>query len=162
MQRDLSVRSTGVLKFAGPPVWVAVVAYAAWSLWTDTPNAVDSYSATQSLAVRVLLIGLIAVSLIVMFAFVIPLKRVRLVTDGLHVSNGIREITVPFDAILSVRQDWLPTFRLVTLKLRPGRGLPSRVIFMPAGSRRFAFWRREYWREDALVGELRRLAGLAA
>lgn len=162
MHRTLSLRSTALLKFVLAPIWIAVMGYVAWRLWTDPSSLLDNEVSTQAPIVRWILLGLIAASLIVLLAFVVPLKRVRLVATGLQISNYIRETTVPFDAILSVRQSWLPTFRLITLELRPGLGLRSRVIFMPEGSQRFAFWRRNYWREDALVGELRGLAGLTA
>lgn len=163
MPRTLSLRATAVLKFVIPPIWVALTAYAAWRLSSGSGGGLlDDDPGAPASAVRWLLLGLIAASLVVLFAFVIPLKRVRLATNGLQVSNYVRETTVPFDGILSVRQDWLPTFGLITLKVRPGLGLRSRVIFMPAGSQRFAFWRQAYWREDPLVQELRQLAGLKA
>ena len=162
MQRTLSLRSTALLKFVLAPIWIAVMGYVAWRLWADPGSLLDTEVSTQAPMVRWILLGLIAASLIVLLAFVVPLKRVRLVATGLQISNYIRETTVPFDAVLGVRQSWLPTFRLITLELRPGLGLRSRIIFMPAGSQRLAFWRRNYWREDALVGELRGLAGLRA
>ena len=161
MQRTLSVRLTGLLKFVLPPVWIGIVGYGFWQLWSRPAEVlVDGDTSAMTPALTWLFFVLLALSLVVLFAFVVPLKRVRLAPEGLHVSNYVREITVPFSAIARVRQDWLPTFRLITLDLRAKTLLGRRVIFMPAGPRRMAFWRPDYWREDALVSELRRLAGL--
>ncbi|MFN2566485.1 MAG: PH domain-containing protein [Gemmatimonadaceae bacterium] len=161
MQRTLSVRHTALLKFLLPPVWLAVVAYAVWQLWSSPEEVLsDGEAGAATLALKWLFLALVAVSLVVLFAFVVPLKRVRLEPDGLRISNYFREITVPFSAIARVRQNWLPTYRLVTLDLRTETPLGRRVIFMPAGPRRWAFWRADYRREDEVVAELRALAGL--
>lgn len=161
MERTLSVRHTGLLKFVLPPVWVSIVGYAGWRLLLRPETVLVDYDAgAATAALKWILLALLVLSLLVLFAFVVPLKRVRLAPDGLRISNYVREITVPFDAIGRVRQNWLPTFRLITLDLRTGTPLGRRVIFRPAVPQRMAFWRREYWREDALVSELRRLAGL--
>lgn len=161
MQRTLSARSTPFLKFALPPIWMAGTGYVVWRLLTDPGTLLGSEVETLT-PIGWILLALIGGSLIVLFAFVAPLKQVRLTESGLAISNYLRETTVPFDAILAIRQNWLPTFRLITLKLRPEFGWGSRVIFMPAGGQRFAFWRPQYRRQDPLVGELRRLAGLKA
>ena len=161
MQRTLSFRHTGLLKFALPPIWLGIVSYGVWQLWSRPEDVLVDYDAGPATAALTwLFLALVAVSLLVMFAFVLPLKRVRLAPDGLRVSNYVREINIPFGEIARVRQNWLPTFRLVTLDLRTETPLGRRVIFMPAGSQRMAFWRAEYRREDDLVSELRRLAGL--
>lgn len=120
----------------------------------------DTDAGLGTAALKWIFLALLAAGLVVLFAFVVPLKRVRLTPDGLRISNYIREITVPFSAIAAVRQNWLPTFRLITIDLRTETPLGRRMIFMPAGTQRGAFWRAEYRREDALVSELRRLAGL--
>ena len=160
MQRTLSSRYTALLKFVLPPIWIALVGYAGWQLWADMDVLLEGDAGAAVLAVRWLLLALIAASLVVLFAFVLPLKRVHLTQDGLRISNYRREVTVPFRAIARVRQNWLPTFRLVMLELRADAELGRRVIFLPAGAPRMAFWRADYWREDDLVSELRRLAGL--
>lgn len=159
IDRTLSIRQTGLLKFVLPVVWVALAAYAVWRLWTR-PEEVLADAGLGQAALKWIFLALLAAGLVVLFAFVVPLKRVQLTPDGLRISNYIREITVPFSAIATVRQNWLPTFRLITIDLRTETPLGRRVIFMPAGTQRGAFWRAEYRREDALVTELRRLAGL--
>lgn len=157
--RTLSTRPTPLLKFALPPLWLALAGYALWLIWVR-PEVAFGGPGPAALGLQSLLSAVIAISLVVLFAFVIPLKRVRLAPDGLRVSNYRRDITIPFTAVARVRQAWLPTFRLVAIDLRSETPLGRRVIFMPAVRRPLAFWRAAYWREDALVHELRSLAGL--
>jgi len=159
--RTLSVRSTFLLKFLLPPIWIAGLGYAILQLWLR-PEEVLLDGEAGSGILQWLLTGLFVASLAVLWAFVLPLKRVRLESDGLSISNYFREITVPFSAIESVRQNWLPTYRLITLGFRNRTPFGRRVIFMPAGRSRMAFWRKDYWDEDELVPELRKLATASA
>jgi hypothetical protein len=158
MERTLSVRHTGILKFVLPPLWIGLAGYAIWQVWARPEQAFNRE--VPGTVLIWLLSALFAASLVVLFAFVIPLKRVRLIDDGLRVSNYRREVTIPFRDIARVRQNWLPTFRLITVDLRTDTPLGRRFIFMPAGAQRFAFWRPTYRQEDRLLGELRQLAGL--
>src|SRR5688572_15644619 len=150
MQGTLSARHTPLLKFVLPPIWIGIVGYAVWQLWSNPDVLLEGEAGAAALALRWLLLAVAAASVVALFAFVVPLKRVQLTPDGLRVSNYRREVTVPFRAIARVRQNWLPTFRLVTLELSPDAAPTRRVIFMPAGPQRSAVWRADYWREDAL------------
>lgn len=160
MVRTLSIRPTALLKFVLSPLWIGGAAWAMWLLAMHPERALGDYAPGTAIALQWFFLALLAASLVLVFAFAVPLKRVRLAPDGLRVSNYRREITIPFDAIASVRQNWLPTFRLVTLHLRTDTPFGRRLVFMPAVPRPMAFWRADYWREDALVRELRSLAGL--
>lgn len=159
-ERTLSSPRTALLKFAVPIAWLAIGGYAVWRLWTRPDAVLDVDPGSTTDALRWLFLVLFAVGLMLAFAFVAPLKRVRLGRDGLRISNFRREITLPFAAIARVRQSWLPTFRVVTMDLRHESEFGRRIIFRPAGPRRMAFWKADYGREDDLVGELKRLAGL--
>jgi len=156
VERTLSARHTPLVKFVLPPLWLAIVGYATWQL-SSNPDALsfDPRGAAAPV-VRGVLLALILASLVVLAAFVVPLKHVRLGPNGLRVSSYGREVAIPFSAIGSVRQGWLPTFRLITIDLRSDAARARRVIFMPAGPCRWAIWRADYWREDEIVQELRR------
>jgi hypothetical protein len=161
VQRTLSVPHTFLLKFVLPPLWIGGFGYGTWQLWLHPGDVLfDRETGAATPALQWLFLVLFAVGILVLLAFVVPLKRVRLEPDGLRVSNYFREITVPFSNIERVRQNWLPTYRLITLDLRTETPLGGRVIFMPAGPLRLAFWRAGYWREDEMVAELRALAGI--
>ena len=160
MQRTLSARSTPLLKFVLAPAWTALAAYVGWQLLFHPADIIAvSDTGVVAPATRWLLLVLLTASLAVLLAFVVPLKRVALTPDGLRISNYRREITVPFSAIARVRQNWLPTFRLVTVDLSSATPLGRRVIFMPAGAGRVAFWRAAYWQQDPVVTELQSLVG---
>lgn len=163
MQRTLSVRYTFLLKFVLPPLWIGGCGYGVWLLWFRPEDAlVDREAGAATVALlRWLFLALFAIGVLLAVAFAVPLKRVRLAPDGLRISNYFREIAVPLSEVGDVRQNWLPTYRMVTLDLRTETPLGRRVIFFPAGPRRMAFWREDYWREDETVIELRSLAGLA-
>jgi hypothetical protein len=161
MSRTLSASPTFVLKFVLAPLWSALAVYALWRLWSDPRGLLTEGLGEAAFAViRWALVALLISSLVILIAFVVPLKRVRLAPDGLHVSNFRREIHVPFNVLTRVRQNWLPTFRLVTIELRAAGPFGRRIVFMPSGAGPLAVWRPSYWREDAIVGEIRRLAGL--
>ena len=160
MPRMISSPVTPLLKFGLSPLWVGSVGYAICLLWLSPERVLNEAESTAlTRALQWVFLALFAGSLLILLAFVVPLKRVSLGDDGLRVSNYVREITIPFSAIARVRQNWLPTFRLITLHLRTPTPLGRRVIFMPAVPRRMAFWRSDYWSEDELVRELRSLAG---
>lgn len=162
MSRTLSSRATPLLKFVLPPFWIGAAGYVIGLLWMHPERVLgEAGSAAGTLALQGLFFALVIGSLLILWAFVLPLKRVQLAADGLRVSNFVRETTIPFSAIARVRQNWLPTFRLITLDMRAQTPLGRRVIFMPAVPQRMAFWRAEYRREDEMVRELRSLAGLA-
>jgi len=161
MTRTISIRSTPLLKFVLAPIWLVGAAYAIWILWARPESVLDDYQPGAMTALQLILLALLAASLVVLFVFVVPLKRVRLAPDGLLVSNFLKDAVIPFSAIASVRQYSLPTFRLVTLRLRDETAFGRRVVFLPAVPVRTAFWRKDYGDEDELVRELRALAGSA-
>jgi hypothetical protein len=157
----LSSRATPLLKFVLTPLWAGAVAWLLWLLWQNPERVLgEGESGAVTLALQWFFLALLAGSLLILFAFVVPLKRVRLGADGLHVSNYLRDITIPFGDIARIRQNWLPTFRLVTLDLRTPSPFGRHLVFMPDVPRRMAFWRADYRSEDAVVRELRSLAGL--
>lgn len=109
MTRTISIGSTPLLKSVLGPIWLVGAAYAIWVLWARPESVLDDYQPGGMTALQLILLALLAASLVVLFAFVVPLKRVRLAPDGLLVSNYLRESVVPFSAIASVRQYSLPT-----------------------------------------------------
>lgn len=161
MPRTISIRATPLLKFVLSPLGLAAATYAIWIIWSRPERVLGDYEPAIRLILQIVLLALLAAGAVVVVAYVIPLKRVRLQAEGLAVSNYRREIMVPFSEIAGVRQHSLPTFRLVTIRLRNDGGLGRRVIFMPAVPVRTAFWRSDYGKEDDIVGELRSLAGLS-
>lgn len=84
------------------------------------------------------------------------LKRVRMDERQLYVSNYAKEISIPFGAIVDVKQNrWLNS-RPITVYFRDSTEFGDRASFMP--KRRI---RIQFWRVDPVVDELKKLAGLA-
>jgi hypothetical protein len=84
------------------------------------------------------------------------LKRVRIDGRQLFVSNFVREIRIPFSAIVDVRQNrWLNS-RPITIYFRDVTEFGDRATFMPKWRIRILFWRI-----DPVVDELKQLAALA-
>ena len=160
MPQLISTRPTALLKFVLPPFWIAAVGYAIWLLWVHPEVVLTEAGPGGTRILQWVFLALFVASLMVLYAFVTPLRRVQLAPDGLLVSNYRQEIAVPFREIAAVHQHWLPTYRLITIDLKNDTPLGRRVVFMPATARRLAFWRSDYWREDDLVRELRVRAGL--
>ena len=85
------------------------------------------------------------------------LKRVRIDVRSIHVSNGLREITLPFDAIESVEQNVAHKQRLVTIRLRRATVFGKRIDFVPTSQP--TTWTPYPF--HPIVLELQTLAGLA-
>jgi hypothetical protein len=83
------------------------------------------------------------------------LKRVRIDERHLQVSNYLREICIPFTAIIDVKQNRWINSRPVAIYFRDPTEFGDRVTFMPKQRFRIMFWRN-----DPVVDELKQLAGL--
>jgi hypothetical protein len=81
------------------------------------------------------------------------LKRVRIDSRLLHVSNYLREIAIPFDDIVDVTQNRWINIRPVTIHLRNATEFGSEITFMPRHDMLF-------WKMSPVVAELKALAGL--
>src|SRR5687768_14836115 len=99
MSRTLSSRATPLLKFVLPPFWIGAAGYVVGLLWRNPERVLsEAWSTTETLILQGSFLALFTASLLILWAFVLPLKRVRLAEDGLHVSNFAREIIIPFTA----------------------------------------------------------------
>ena len=82
------------------------------------------------------------------------LKRVRMDEHQLYISNYVREISIPFGAIMDVKQNrWLNS-RPITIYLRDATEFGEKATFIPKWRIRVKFWQI-----DSIVNELKRLAG---
>lgn len=127
MTRTISIRSTPLLKFVLAPIWLFGAAYATWILWAHPERVLDDYRPGAMTALQLILMALLAASVVVLFACVVPLKRVRLAPDGLLVSNFLK------DAVSSAR--W-PGPRPVRAPPAPRCAAPGRSPETHRGARR--------------------------
>lgn len=83
------------------------------------------------------------------------LKRVRLDSTHLYVSNFLREISIPLNMIVDVTENRWINIHPVTIHFRAATEFSQRITFMPT-VRFFALWG-----SHPVVAELKRLAGCA-
>jgi len=157
VERTLSSGFTFTLKFIFPVLWIGGFGYGTLQLFTHpgevTYNGVRGGAPPDAKWLFLLMWVLGAATLGWLTA---RLKRVRIDNDGLLVSNYREEVRVPFAAVTKVTQNRWVNARPITVEFRHETPLGRRATFIPAGRGRFAFWR-----EDEIVAELRRRAGLA-
>jgi hypothetical protein len=151
--RNLSSAWTFFTKFVLPVIWIAAFGSAALSLWLGILSGRNSNPPPAEL--RFVFLGMWIVGSGLILWMSAGLKRVRVDERGLLVSNYLREISIPFSAILDVRQNRWVNSRPVTIYLREATEFGDRITFMP--KRRISF---EFWRVDPVVDELKQLAGL--
>lgn len=78
------------------------------------------------------------------------LKRVRIKDSAIYVSNYLKEIRIPFDAVADVTENRWINIHPVTIHLRSASEFGDRIIFMPK-IRVFG------WQSHPVVAELRGL-----
>lgn len=156
MNQSLSSAWTFVVKYLFPAVWIP--AFGAGALLALQHPEDVMYNGVRGAAPSqigwiFLLLWLAGTTVILWMS--VPLKRVRVDSGALVVSNYFREWRVPFDLVTDVTQNRWVNGRPITVRLRADMGCGYRIVFLPQARLR---WRT--WREDPEVNELRRLAGL--
>jgi hypothetical protein len=144
------------MKFAFPALWVGLFGYGTLRLWIVPADVV--FNGVKGAATRhdqILFLAMLALGTLFIAWTCFPLKQVNLTATGFRVSNYFSESVVPFQMVERITQNRWLNVRPITLHLRRPSDFGDRITFLPAGTRRFAFWR-----EDELVAELRGLAGL--
>src|ERR1700722_17332241 len=152
-ERNLSSAYTFWFKFVLPVGWVFGFGLGTIQLWFGAFH--DRNGALPPPEIKFLFAGIwILGSTFILWAGA-ALKRVRIDQGQLHISNYVREICVPFSAIMDVQQNRWLNIRPVTIYFRDATEFGDKATFMP--KRRFSF---RFWHVDPVVNELRQLAGL--
>jgi hypothetical protein len=153
-EKNLSSAWTFWAKFVLPVCWISVFGAGTMVLWLADfhhgNNALPPPMKFVFLAVWIL--G----STLILWANA-GLKRVRMDEQQLYVSNYIKEISIPFNAIIDVTQNRWINSRPVTIYFRGATEFGDQAKFMPK-----QFITFQFWRVDPIVDELRRLAGLVS
>jgi len=149
MRADISSRTTFVYKFIFPAIWIPLFGFVAYvALSAGKSGAGDKT------------VGIImATTWVVVSAFllrlVLSLMRVQLRDGRIYASNYRREIEIAPGEIESVTQNVWMNVRPITLHLRHESSFGRRIRFLPPSRVIFTFWK-----EDPIVDQLRRFAGL--
>jgi hypothetical protein len=153
-ERTLSSAWTLWAKFVFPVLVLGFGLGTTILLWSD--GLVDRNGAIPPPQVKFVFLSVWVLGMTFILWTSAGLKRVRMDERQLHVSNYVREIDVPFSAIIDVRQNrWLNS-RPITIYFREPTEFGDKATFMP--ERRIQFW--QFLRLDPVVNELKQLAGL--
>jgi hypothetical protein len=127
------------MKFVFPLVWIAGFAAATLSLflapnsWT-TPDGQPPDPRMKAVALLVMLVGTAFI-----YWSCVRLKRVRMDSGFLYVSNYSTEIVVPLANVVEVTENRWVNSHPVTIRFHSDTDFGSEVTFMPK-IRWFAFW----------------------
>ena len=153
MIRNVSSIQTFLVKWIFPLFWILIFGYGTVMLWLnkfDQPQQVDAIY----MKLLFLIIFIVGTTTLAIFSF--PLKRVRMDSKYLYISNFLTEIRVPFTSISDVTENrWINTHP-VTVHFRTSTQFGRKIVFMPT-ARWFAFLS-----SHPIVAELRKVAGLGA
>jgi hypothetical protein len=153
-ERTLSSAWTFWAKFLFPAVWISGFGLGTILLWSG--DLVDRNNATPPPQLKFVFLGVWILATTFILWTSAGLKRVRMDERRLYVSNFVREIEVPFSAIMDVKQNRWINSRPITIYFRDTTEFGDKATFMP--KRRIQFW--QFWRIDSIVNELKQLAGL--
>ena len=133
-----------------PAVWIPGAGLATLAVWHGD---LHDPGRAAPMAMKVLYAAVfIAGSALILWSCP-SLKRVRVDSEQLYISNYRREISIPLGLIADVtRTKWI-SGSPVTICFTDDTAFGRKVVFIPKRDLRF-------WRSDPTVAELKRLAGL--
>ncbi|MEO6812002.1 MAG: hypothetical protein ABI353_23070 [Isosphaeraceae bacterium] len=123
-------------KFVTPTLWLV-----GFWIWTIVKHFDPCFrSLDQATRLQCFYWVLLVLLVVRLDRYHLPLKQVRMVRDGLWVSNSRTEIHVPFSAIASVFQPLWFARRYVVVRLRDDSPFGRRFTFLPAESNKLLFF----------------------
>lgn len=149
--RELSSAWTFWAKFVFPVVWISGFGLGTILLWFGSFH--DRNGSMPPPQLKFVFLGVWVVGSSFILWANAGLKRMRAGERRLYVSNYIREICVPFSAILDVKQNRWINSRPITIYFRDATEFGDKATFIPKRRIRIAFWR-----VDPIVNELKQLA----
>ena len=149
MRADISSRTTFVYKFIFPAIWIPLFGFVAYIAL----NAGRSGTGDKTVGIIMATAWLVVSALLL--RLVLSLMRVQLRDGRIYASNYRREIEIVPGEIERVTQNIWMNVRPITLHLRHETSFGRRIRFLPPSRVIFTFWK-----EDPIVDQLRRFAGL--
>jgi hypothetical protein len=148
-ERTLSSAQTFFMKFVFPTIWISMFGLGTLALFFGAFHGQGDTAPPAAMKWQ-FLAGWIAGSTFILWGCA-RLKKVR--TDGtaIYVSNYLREVRIPFDAVRDVTENRWINIHPVTIHFRHSTPFGDRIVFMPR-VRLFG------WRSHPVVSELRELA----
>lgn len=150
MRADISSRTTFIYKFIFPAIWIPLFGFVGFLVL----NAGSRGSGADK-TIGIVMAATWVVVTALLLRMVISLMRVQLRDGRIYASNYRREIEIAPSEIERVTQNVWINVRPITLHLRHETSFGTRIRFLPPSRVIFAFWK-----EDPIVEQLRRFAGL--
>jgi hypothetical protein len=147
--RTISSAQTFLMKFVFPTFWISIFGFGTLTLFLGGFRGPNNSPPPDGMKWS-FLAGWILGTLFIYWACA-RLKKVRIDDSAIYVSNYLKEIRVPFDAIAEVTENRWINIHPVTIRLRSASEFGDRVTFMPK-------MRIFNWRSHPVVTELRELA----
>src|SRR5438552_17309498 len=148
-KRTLSSAQTFLMKFLFPTIWISGFGLGTLALFLGALHGSDNSPPPEGMK-WVFQAAWIAGTIFIYWGCV-RLKRVRIEDSAIYVSNYLKEIRIPFDAVADVTENRWLNIHPVTIHLRSATEFGDRITFMPK-IRIFS------WRSHPVVAELRELA----
>ena len=150
--KTISSAQTFLMKYVFPVVWIAGFGAGTLGLWFGSMR--DSHGALPPPEMKWQFLAVwIAGSTFILWSCA-GLKKVRLDSAQLYVSNFRKEISIPFGNLVNVTENRWINIHPVTIHLRVPTAFGQKITFMPP-ARFFGFWS-----SHPVVAELKRLAGI--
>ena len=147
--RTISSAQTFWMKFVFPTIWISMFGLGTLGQFLGTFRGPDNTPAPPDMKWGFLAAWVVGT--IVIYWTCASLKRVRVEDSAIFVSNYLKEIRIPSDAIAAVTENRWINIHPVTIHLRSATEFGDRITFMPK-IRIFG------WRRDPVVAELQKLA----
>ena len=120
------------MKVIIPPIWIGLFVVGTILLFVAGDQFKDQYGNSPDPIVKWVVFLATILGSAAMYKWGIMLKRVRMDSDALYISNYLREITVPLRNVERVTENyWLVNPHHVTIQFNFETDFGSQVVFMP-------------------------------
>jgi hypothetical protein len=148
-ERTLSSAQTVWMKFVFPTFWISMFGLVTVALFLGA--FLGPHNSLPPDGMKWAFLAVWVAGTIFIYWGCARLKRVRIEDSAIYVSNYLKEIRIPFDAVADVTENRWINIHPVTIHFRTATEFGDRITFMPK-IRIFG------WRSHPVVAELRQLA----
>ena len=150
--KTLSSAQTLLMKVLYPVIWISVCGIVTHGLWLGKIH--ENNGVLPPYETRWLFLAVGVVGTVFSLWTLAGLKRVRVDSKNLYVSNYLREISIPLTMITDVTENHWINIHPVTVHFRTVTEFGQKITFMPT-IRFFGLWS-----SHPVVAELKQLASL--
>ena len=151
----ISSAQTFWMKFVFPAIWIGAFALGTLSLFLSHNSWQDTDNGPPDPGMKWLFLVMTIVGTAFIWWSCVPLKRIRMDSHALYVSNYSTEVVVPLTNVTEVTENRWINIHPVTIHFHADTEFGSHVTFMPK-VRWFAFWS-----SHPVVEKIQRAADLA-